>query len=118
MDCEMDLGSPHLRQRGSFGLFPLRDRVTHDVAGRGLAMDGEDEFIYGITEVEQLQVGLEVEFRCAAEIAEVGSGEGGQVGSVEGFDVSPFEAGHVEEEFVAAGGELGIGVEPLLYLFT
>jgi hypothetical protein len=69
-------------------------------------MDGEDEFVDGIAEIEQLQVRLEVEFRRATEVAEVGGGEGREIGSVEGFDISPFEAGDVEEEFVAAGGDL------------
>ena len=112
VDCEVDLRATHCGKAGSLLLLALGDGVAHDVAGRGLAMYGEHEFVDGVVEVEQLQVRLEMEFRRATEVAEVGGGEGREVGSVEGFDVSPFEAGDVEEEFVATRRELGVCFKP------
>jgi hypothetical protein len=57
--CEIDGGTAHSGDADSFDALVFCNCVTHHVAGFCCLMDGEDEFIYGIVEVEQLQVRLQ-----------------------------------------------------------
>jgi len=54
VDGEVDLRATHCWEPGSLGLLPLGDGVAHDVAGCGLTMDGQDEFVDWMAEVQQL----------------------------------------------------------------
>ena len=51
VDRKVNLRAADCGERSSPGLFALGDGVAHDVAGRGLAMHGEDEFVDGIAKV-------------------------------------------------------------------
>ena len=54
MDCQAYSRPVHPRKPGSFDMLAFRNRIAHDVAWAGLPVHGEDEFIDGIVEIEQL----------------------------------------------------------------
>src|SRR5260370_14818548 len=59
MDSQMNGGTTHLREAGSFDIPALGDRVAHNIAGSSLSMHREDKFVHGIVEVKQLQEWLQ-----------------------------------------------------------
>jgi len=59
VDGQMDPRAAHLGEAGSFDLLPLRDGVAHNLAWRSLLMDGQNQFVDGIAEVQKLEVRLQ-----------------------------------------------------------
>src|SRR5258706_15855826 len=52
MDGQMNSGTAHLREAGSFDMLAFGNGVAHDVAGSSRSMHGEDKFVQGIVEVK------------------------------------------------------------------
>ena len=80
-------------------LFPFLT-LGHGIAGdvgAGVVLNGQEEVVDGIAQIQQTEIGLEFEaqFRgmCALERA---SADGRQGRRVEGLDFTPFETDHVE----------------------
>ena len=88
-----------------------------DAGFAGLAlvavMEAEDEFVGGIVEWDEAEMGLKGEARIGVEGGDLVEGERGVLGVVKGFDEGPLDAGDIDGETVAAAGELGVGGEPL-----
>ena len=113
MDREKDRCGFEARNGGNFFAFlALGHGVAGDVGG-GVVLDGEEEVVNGIAEIEEADVGLEAE----TEYSGIGAGEGvggdrRERSGVEGFDFGPFEPDHVEGEYLAAARVLRMFAEP------
>ena len=72
-------------------------------------MQAQHEVVGGKIERYQLQMRLQCEARTAVKCGDLFEGERVTLGAVKCLDKSPFDAGNVESQTMAAAGELRIG---------
>jgi len=113
MDSEIDRsGFETGYGRNLFALLTLFHGVAGDFEG-GIAPDREEQVVHGIMQIEKVNVGLQAKTKFGG----IGANEnrGGDRrfgGAVEGFDLGPFEANHVDSELVTACSVARVFAEP------
>src|ERR1700722_16670775 len=106
MDCQRNGGPPHFGKTGSLHTLTFSGGIAHDVTRTSLPMYSKHKLIHRILEIKKLQMWLQKQPRLRRKITEVRGDQRCNVCSVEGFDVGPLQARHIQEQLAAVGSEL------------
>src|SRR5690242_12865418 len=87
-------------------------RVAGSLVKIGGAADADAQVVHRVMDVKESDVGLQIHAKLRAEIEKILGAQRLGRGSVEGFDMSPFETNHVEDQSMPAAGVAATRAQP------